>query len=249
MRAAKQWHYTCDGCGAKYPFYQELCEDCREPISAKVITMRPGKRERSIRASELTPKPIRRVRTNRPAWDKVLGGGFALPSSCLVFGEAGIMKTTLILAISSHIAKELGGDVLFGESEMTRDMVLSSAIRIGADLENLIIYDGNDAEEFFDEADRLEPKVLVLDSIQGFAPESDVELERLVKSSIEYARNQKSLLFLISQISKKGDFLGGNHIRHDVDASIKLARDQADRRVVEVRKHRYGPAPLREVDE
>lgn len=247
--------YRCEKCGERYPQYEEVCLECGQPAVAIVeqeLGRRPKSRAKSVRASECKVVPIHKIPTGRAAWDEVLAGGFAYPSSVLVYGQGGIGKSSLLLAVTTHMARLMGGDVLYGSAEMPRGKILQFADRVGADKSRLLVFDDKDGLEFLQEIDRVSPVIVVWDSVQAFQWEGrygEREQIEIFKRAVDKGLREKLLVILVSQVNKSGDFSGHNYMRHDADCTLELKRDTAGRVLVFVDKNRDGPAPLTACDE
>jgi len=205
----------------------------------------------SVRASEIERRPVRRVSTGREAWDRALAGGIVCPSSALLFGAAGIGKTTMALAVATKIAEGLGGDALYGSAEMRQEMVVMTADRADADPKRLLIYDGDESEAFVQEIRTHKPRVVVWDSLQAFRRGGELgELAQreVLATAIREGGRCGAVTILLSQVSKAGDYLGSNGFRHGVDATLSLLRDPKGQLVLAVEKHRFGPSPVKVVD-
>ena len=244
--------FVCESCGKRCPEFDSVCDFCGAPAIAPLLEQETEKAPKlqASRASEVTVKDELRCATGIKTWDEVLAGGIVCPSSALLFGQAGVGKTTRAIAIASQIAKELGGDALYGSAEMPQDMIVRFAKRGGADLSRVLIWEGNKTEAFLREIEGHAPLVTVWDSVQAFRTHGTLDERKVALAAIEDARQRKGVTILISQIGKRGDYLGSNSLRHDVDLAIEMYIDhRAQKRVVYVQKHRYGPSPRRAFEE
>lgn len=251
--------FRCAKCGERYPHWEDFCFICLQP-ALEVVESTEGlhrkkenRHRKSVRASDCIVHPIKRLSTGRSAWDEALGGGFVYPSSTLIYGQAGIGKSSMLLAVATHMADALGGDVLYGSAEMPRNMIVQAADRMHANKKRLLVYDESDAVEFLAEVERVDPVIAVWDSVQAFhweGEQNENALTRVFKSAIAVGLSKKISIMLISQVNKAGDdFTGLNHMRHDVDSTVRMLLSRADKRMVRVDKHRYGPAPVEACDE
>lgn len=204
-----------------------------------------------MRASDVVRRRLTRASTGRAAWDRALAGGFVCPSSALFFGAAGVGKTTIALGVASKLAEGLGGDALYGSAEMSREMVVMTADRAGADSMRLLIYDGDVSEAFIEEIRMHRPRVIVWDSLQAFYRRGElgeIAQREVLAEALREGKRAGAVSILISQVGKAGDFLGSNRATHGADATLELTRDERGQRALLVKKNRFGPAPLRVVD-
>src|SRR5690606_30220879 len=78
-----------------------------------------------------TDKSTKRISTEVPDLDVVLGGGIVPGSVTLLAGQPGIGKSTLLLQLAASIAK--GQPVLYVSGEESAHQVALRASRLGAD--------------------------------------------------------------------------------------------------------------------
>lgn len=223
---------VCPGCGSLYTL-----------VDAETAHV-PVRYSRLVRASDVEQDPLERISTGCPGWDHAYDGGIVFPCSTLVFGEAGVGKTTALCRISSVVAEGCDGDALYISSEMPIDMVAHSARRAGALLDRLLISDSSDLDMALEDVDEADPSVVVFDSLQAFRIDGEAGekvLSEVVSAAVSCAREGR-IVFLISQVTKTEDFAGHNGIRHDADAVLRMYRG-AGGIMLEMQKHRYGVAP------
>ena len=94
-----KWLGKCPDCGSWNSFDEELLEEEKPKKAATVYTNRAEK------LSELEPPTYLRTNTGMGELDRVLGGGLVDGSVVLLSGEPGIGKSTLLLQISSELAR------------------------------------------------------------------------------------------------------------------------------------------------
>lgn len=185
----------------------------------------------------------------------MLGGGVVRASSFLIAGRGGVGKSTSALGVAMHVAGELGGSVLYASSERPKEWVLQVASRIGysgRELERLFVTDTKELSDVVEDIDRLEPIVIVWDSIQRFRVAGrlgDRELVETVATALERGAAYEAVSLLLSQVTKDGTPVGPNGIDHDADAVLFLRRTRAGRVVVECpEKNRFAPTPARALE-
>ena len=108
-----------------------------------------------------------RLTTGIGEFDRVLGGGMIEGSLILIGGEPGIGKSTITLQSMGHLAR-LGKKVLYVSGEESGPQIKLRADRLNALSENLLISSEICVEDILQQVDKIEPDVLVLDSIQTF---------------------------------------------------------------------------------
>ena len=251
--------FRCVQCGTATEVHTLVCAICGafETVLPSEEVCPPDERPLVVRADKLPARRIRRVLTGRASWDDLFkdpitkAPGIVLPSSALVYGEAGVGKTTTLTAVGAHLAGQLGGGCLFASAEMSREMVAHSARFARADLGRLWLSDEHAFEALCAFAYQHRPKVVVWDSAQGFAGgvrDAEGEAVRFAKEACAVGRRIKAITFIVSQINKDGTFRGSNEMVHEVDASVRLFRHKGQKRA-EMTKHRFGQAPYEVADE
>ena len=94
-----KWLGKCPDCGAWNSFDEEILEDEKKQKTSTTYINRAEK------LSELEPPTYLRTNTGMGELDRVLGGGLVDGSVVLLSGEPGIGKSTLLLQISSELAR------------------------------------------------------------------------------------------------------------------------------------------------
>ena len=97
--------------------------------------------------------------------DRVLGGGVVPGSLILVGGDPGIGKSTLALQAASKIA-ETAGTTLYVTGEESVRQLSSRAGRLGASSEKLLVLAETSLEVIRQFIEKINPKFVVVDSIQ-----------------------------------------------------------------------------------
>src|SRR5690606_16757765 len=100
-----------------------------------------------------------------PEFDRVLGGGVVAGSLVLIGGDPGIGKSTLMLQATDHLARRRG-KVLYisGEESARQTRMRGERLQVGAD--DLYILAENSLERILAHVRKLDPTVIVVDSIQ-----------------------------------------------------------------------------------
>ncbi len=214
----------------------------------EILAPNSGRKRAKLASHIPTKKPIF-IPTGKASWDEVLGGGAVRPSTIMVHGPKGTGKTTSILSISLKLAERLGGYVLWGSAEMPEMLVRQYADRVGAtskDLSRLLISDDGSTESLLEDIEEFQPKIIVWDSIQRFTWRGELgetELQNVVHAAIRSTNAEKTITFLLSQVTKDNDFVGTSGVGHDVDVLIGLRRDGDLLRMSCDEKNRFAETP------
>ena len=116
--------YACQNCGAQSPRWLGRCPDCAKwntyaEEAPEVVNTRSPVPELSSAPTPLTDidgDSGTHIATGIGELDRVLGGGFVPGSACLIGGDPGIGKSTILLQALGCIAKN-GGTVLYASGE------------------------------------------------------------------------------------------------------------------------------------
>ena len=179
--------------------------------------------------------------------DRVLGGGLVKGSVSLLGGEPGIGKSTLVLQLAHSLAAS-GRRVLYVTAEESAAQVRARAERLNALHQELWLVAVSDVEAALSTIDRLEPDVVVVDSIQtvhdpnsGSAPGSMTQVRDCAQRLVEAAKLRELAMVIVGQVTKDGGLAGPKALEHVVDTvlSFEGERHQA-LRFLRCSKHRYG---------
>lgn len=258
-------NFSCLACGSQFNARFSVCESCTSletcvraedahaPISSvhKVPTRRKAKPASQIKLSN--PK---KLTTGRQAWDSALDGGLVRPSSVLLFGQAGVGKSTRSLAIALHFAEKYR--VLYGSAEMSEELFSQMLNRVcdavkpsDKALANLHVNESDDVEQLLEDVTDLKPIFVVVDSIQRYRYEGQIgelALRNVVLNVLNSGKEHRHITFLISQVTKEENFIGSNSIRHDVDVEINLVNSSKGVTVQVLDKNRFGRTPRAAID-
>jgi DNA repair protein RadA/Sms len=183
-------------------------------------------------------------------FDRVLGGGMVEGSLILIGGEPGIGKSTLVLQSMGHLAK-LGKNVLYVSGEESGSQIKLRAERLDALSENLLICSEICIESIIKWIDKVQPDVLVLDSVQTFytedlqsAPGSIGQVREVAFKIFQEIKHRNLPTLLIGHINKDGAIAGPKSLEHIVDTVVYFEGEQGHAyRALRAIKNRFGPTP------
>ncbi|MBL9141092.1 MAG: DNA repair protein RadA [Phycisphaerae bacterium] len=214
-----------------------------------------GRSTRSQRAqplAEVKPLEVPRSPTGVRELDRVLGGGFVPGSVVLLGGDPGIGKSTLLLQCAAALACD-GGRVLYASSEESAPQVKLRAERLegaahAARGQNLLLLADSNLAVIVEEARRVKPSLLVVDSIQlvsrgdiDAAPGSVAQLRRCCLDLVAYAKTTGTAVAIVGHVTKDGDLAGPKLLEHLVDVVLAFEGDRHHAyRVVRAVKNRFG---------
>ena len=191
-----------------------------------------------------------RLTTGIGEFDRVLGGGMIEGSLILIGGEPGIGKSTITLQSMGHLAR-LGKKVLYVSGEESGPQIKLRADRLNALSENLLISSEICVEDILQQVDKIEPDVLVLDSIQTFytsdlqsTPGSIGQVREVAFKIFQAIKHRGIPTLLIGHINKDGAIAGPKSLEHIVDTVVYFEGERGHAyRALRAIKNRFGPTP------
>lgn len=196
--------------------------------------------------SEIPVLSGERLGTGLPEVDRVLGG--LIPGAVVLFGgEPGVGKSTLLLQLAARLAERYG-KVLYVSGEEAAVQIKLRAERLGIASTHLYLQAEQELLAIVRAVEEIEPTVLVVDSLQTVLARPDGgEIGSLVQvreAAAHLARLAKGLgmvTFLVSHITKGGEFAGPKTVEHLVDAAVQLEGvREGDLRILRCVKNRFG---------
>ena len=259
MAAVKQKTvWVCTSCGNESIKWMGRCPACGEwntMVEEKVVTGRPAA-ERSgmtVPGSSHKPMPLSDIDTaqdSRLSLDnaeinRILGGGIVEGSLVLIGGEPGIGKSTLSLQIPLH-CRSLKTLYVTGE-ESVRQVKLR-AVRLGGDDSDCLIYSETLMENILDEARKIMPDLMIVDSVQTMytqsmesSPGSVSQIKECAALLLRFAKETGVPVILIGHITKEGSIAGPKVLEHIVDVVLQFEGDnRGTYRILRSIKNRFG---------
>ncbi len=260
MAKRKTSAYVCNDCGADYSKWQGQCADCgawntlTEVRFANSMTNSGGGKRGYAGAVDGELKPLSEVRfdseprisTGIRELDLVLGGGL-VPGSCvLIGGSPGAGKSTLLLQVLCNLADRQRALYVTGEESLQQ--VAMRAHRLGLKTDGLQMMAETAAERVCATAEKYQPKILVLDSIQVMfcegvqsAPGSVSQVRESSALLVQYAKQTGTVLLLVGHVTKDGSLAGPKVLEHMIDCSLMLEGTHDSRfRTLRSHKNRFG---------
>lgn len=263
--------YRCNSCGADHPRWAGRCDVCgewntlvEEPIP-RASSSAPGAKGAARRlagaqslgegGSIAVPQRLGDVAGSaEPRWktglaefDFVLGGGIVPGSMVLVGGEPGIGKSTLLLQVAARLQKS-GQRTLYVSGEESALQVRLRAERLTDDAGDVLILGETLLETVIATASKLEPAVLVVDSIQTVftgdlesAPGSVGQVRECAARLMRFAKESGTTVFAIGHVTREGGIAGPKTLEHIVDTVLYFEGEGTlDHRILRAIKNRFG---------
>lgn len=230
----------CPECGCFDSFDEEILE--QEPKKSGKLKSQ----NRAEKLSELTLPEYLRTKTGMAELDRVLGGGLVSGSVVLLSGEPGIGKSTLLLQISSELSRTR--KVLYVSGEESKGQLKLRADRLGIRGDEVYLLTETDLDAVLDEAKRVTPEVIIIDSVQTLSSErftsgagSITQVRECSQEFINYAKNNQCAVFLVGHVNKEGTISGPKTLEHMVDAVLYFEGERTNSyRIIRAIKNRFG---------
>ena len=258
MAKGKTSVFFCQNCGYGSSKWMGQCPACKEwNTFAEEPVQVSSKSARTVSRSENTVKPqqlsqIRidesaRTSTGMKELDRVLGGGIVAGSLVLVGGDPGIGKSTLLLQVCQNLTS--GQEkVLYVSGEESLQQIKLRANRMGDFSDSLLILCETNLENIREVIQRVQPSVVIIDSIQTMynenvtsAPGSVSQVRESTGVLMQIAKGMGVTIFIVGHVTKEGVVAGPRVLEHMVDTVLYFEGDRhASYRILRGVKNRFG---------
>lgn len=202
-----------------------------------------------------------RVKTGLDYIDGALGGQGFTPSSVILFtGTPGAGKTTMMLSTCAAMAKN-GAIAVFNTGEESLFQVKMVAERLKLN-EGFLVGEETSVPDLLEKCNALREAnpgktfFLAIDSLQtlndgkyGDGTNSRTP-ERSLSLLTDWAKETNSIVMVIGQVGKNGQFAGRNVLKHMVDGMLELSLVTDEKselfgcRQLETSKNRFGSSAI-----
>lgn len=258
--------FVCQECGNESPKWvgRCICGAWNSMVEEKVLPIDPDDRRRRTGgrtdgegpARKGRPRKLREVRSGETEridtgigeLNRVLGGGLVRGSLTLISGEPGIGKSTIIIQAAAHIAETCGA-VLYVSGEESEEQIRMRADRVCRGLpEDLYILAETNMENVTEVCRQLEPKFLIVDSIQTMytdeldsAPGSVSQVRACGNELMRIGKTEDIPVFIVAHVTKSGELAGPRIVEHMVDCVLSFTGDRShEMRILRAQKNRFG---------
>jgi DNA repair protein RadA/Sms len=256
--------FICQSCGAQSPKWQGRCNDCGEWNSFQEETVQKqddrrgwalneaetptiSEAKRLIEENISTEDSANRMSTKILELDRTLGGGVVPGSFILLGGDPGIGKSTLLLQMTKGLGDQ-GHSVLYVSGEESVQQTMMRAKRLNTMSENVFIGAESNLESIFQLTKKVNPKILIVDSIQTVylpeiqsAPGTVTQVRECASKLMSLAKMNNITVFLIGHVTKEGNIAGPKVLEHMVDTVLSFEGDIHHQfRLLRALKNRFG---------
>lgn len=253
--------FVCQSCGHQTVKWLGRCPDCstwNSFVEEPVVPPRKG-RQVAATANQL-PLPLAQVTSGEDArlltgigeLDRVLGGGIVQGSLVLVGGDPGIGKSTLLLQAAAGLnrtCRDTGNSVLYVSGEESASQLRMRGDRLGVQSQDVYILTETSIELIREQVTRLQPRLLVVDSIQtvftadlSSAPGSVSQVRESTAQLMALAKSLSLPVLIIGHVTKEGAIAGPRVLEHIVDTVLYFEGERHNvYRILRAVKNRFGP--------
>lgn len=248
--------YVCSECGYESPKWLGKCPKCASWNTFSECEIKPAARYEAKKTfTSQSAKPLNdiclggedeRIKTEIAELDRVLGGGIVQGSLVLVGGDPGIGKSTLLLQICKNIADK--NTVLYASGEESDQQIKLRAARLGVEKQNLYVLSETNLDTILSCASGLNPKAVIIDSIQTIfkeeiqsAPGSVSQVREATLYLMKYAKENNVAVFIVGHVTKDGSIAGPRVLEHMVDCVLYFEGERSQSyRILRTIKNRFG---------
>lgn len=240
-----KWLGRCPECGG----WDTLVEEAEVSVKSKSYLPTNNEKLKPRTIASVAQTKVERLATGIREFDRVLGGGVVPGSLVLLGGTPGIGKSTILLDAGLRYAQQ-AIKVLYVSGEESEEQTAMRAVRLGGARasDNMLIMTATDLDGILSQANALQPRLLIIDSIQTmYNPELQTaagsvgQVRECTAKLLQFAKTTGIAVLLIGHVTKDGTIAGPRLLEHMVDVVLQFEGDRSYAfRVLRALKNRFG---------
>ena len=257
IKAKSKTEYVCKECHSVFSKWAGKCPSCEawSSMEERMVETPANKRGLGGQQKKGISEPLKniqsqgtkRLSTANSEFDRTLGGGLAPGSLILIGGDPGIGKSTLVLQTLATMSAA-GVKTLYVSGEESAVQVKIRSERLEVSGSDMLLMCETNLEKVLSEAKRIQPEILVIDSIQTIyktelpgTPGSVTQLRECTLELMIFAKNTGCITILVGHVTKDGQIAGPRVLEHMVDTVAYFEGDRNHQyRILRTIKNRFG---------
>jgi len=235
-----RWMGRCSSCGVYNSFEENIAQRAERGAAKKV----PPSSSKAVQINKTLSLEDKKIPTGLPELDNVLSGGIVPGSLILLGGEPGIGKSTILL----QLCKSQNFTILYVSGEESPGQISLRAKRLGGFGDNLHLLAHTSLEVIESECGRLNPQLLIIDSIQTMshpdltsAPGSITQVRESTAFFVRLAKERDMAAIIVGHVTKEGAIAGPRILEHMVDCVLYFEGERhGGFRIIRAVKNRFG---------
>ena len=199
--------------------------------------------------SSIDPDRTRHFPTGVSELDRVLGGGVVPGSVCLLAGDPGVGKSTLLLEVAHQWAKA-GRRALYISGEESTGQIRMRAERTESSHDEVYLAAESDVQTVLGHIEAVSPSLVIVDSVQTMhVGDTDgvvggvTQVRAVTTALTATAKSRGIAMVLVGHVTKDGAIAGPRSLEHLVDVVLHFEGDSNTAlRMVRGIKNRFGAA-------
>ena len=242
----RKWLGQCPDCGGWNTLVEERVRAASAAAGAGGPVYRAGS---PVAYNKIESQDDSRTPSGIDEFDRVLGGGIVAGSLVLIGGAPGIGKSTIVIQMADRLGS-IGSSVLYVSGEESERQVKMRGERLGLVAKDLFILPETNLLAILQEAERMRPSVVIVDSIQTVfspsvesAPGSVSQVREVAAQLMMFAKQTSTPVFITGHVTKEGSIAGPRTLEHIVDTVLYFEGDRHhNHRIIRATKNRFGAA-------
>lgn len=239
-----KWLGKCPACGT----WDGLVEEILAPKGLQKSYLPKDTAQAAPRPlSQVIEKETARMATGIREFDRVMGGGIVPGSLVLLGGTPGIGKSTILLDVGIKFAQK-NVRTLYVSGEESEEQTALRAKRLGGTSDEMFIMTATDLDGILMQAVQMQPKILIIDSIQTMyndemdsAAGSVGQVRECTAKLLQFAKTTNIAVLIIGHVTKDGNIAGPRLLEHMVDVVLQFEGDRSyNFRILRALKNRFG---------